>query len=143
MATTVYETKEIELQDGTEVTLKPLNIRNQRLFMTRFNKGVQGVRDTLEANVEAADAKDTAKALELSAKQESEWVDTLVACAIICLKPELEQLQGTAKAATDYAEEVLDTQTISEILRVCAGINLDADLTTLTAATATEKIGTP
>ena len=111
--------------------------------MTRFNKGVEGVRKTLEAHEVAAKDKDNELAMKLSQQQESDWVDTLVACAIICLKPELEQLQGTAKAATEYAEEVLDTQTISEILRACAGINLEADLTSLTAATTTEKIGTP
>jgi hypothetical protein len=143
MATTVYEIETVELQDGTEVTLRPLNIKRQRKFMLRFNKGVQGVKETLEASSVASDEKDDQKALDLMQKQETDWIDTLVACAIICLESELEQLQGTAKAATEYAEDVLDTQTISKILKVCAGINLEADLTELkAAATAVDQIGT-
>ncbi len=38
MATTVYDTEEIVLQNGTKVTLKPLTIKQLRKFMLVVNK---------------------------------------------------------------------------------------------------------
>jgi len=38
MATSVYEVVEIELQDGTKVTMKPLKISLLRDFMKEFQK---------------------------------------------------------------------------------------------------------
>jgi hypothetical protein len=38
VATTVYSTIEIELLDGTTVTVKPLSIKNLRLLMREWNK---------------------------------------------------------------------------------------------------------
>jgi uncharacterized protein (DUF342 family) len=142
MATTVYETKDIVLQDGTEVTLKPLNIKRQRLFMKRFNQGVVKVRETVEAIKKAAEEEQESQAMKLQEKQEQEWLDTLIACAVVCLASEIEQFRGTPKDATEHAEEVLDTQTISEVLKVCAGVNLEADMTNLVAAAVTETTGT-
>lgn len=37
MATRVYTTEEVELQDGTEVTLRPLPIKQLRKFMTELS----------------------------------------------------------------------------------------------------------
>lgn len=38
MATKVYETLELELQDGTVVTVKPLNLKNLRAVMKEWQK---------------------------------------------------------------------------------------------------------
>jgi hypothetical protein len=38
MATSVYEIVEIELQDGTKITMKPLKIKVLREFMKEFQK---------------------------------------------------------------------------------------------------------
>lgn len=38
MATKVYETIELELQDGTVVTVKPLNLKTLRLVMKEWQK---------------------------------------------------------------------------------------------------------
>ena len=38
MATSVYETVEVELIDGTNVTMRPLKISLLREFMTEFQK---------------------------------------------------------------------------------------------------------
>ena len=38
LATTVYDTEEIVLQNGTKVTLKPLTIKQLRKFMVVVNK---------------------------------------------------------------------------------------------------------
>lgn len=38
MATKVYETIELELQDGTVITVKPLNLKTLRLVMKEWQK---------------------------------------------------------------------------------------------------------
>jgi len=38
MATKVYETLELELQDGTVITVKPLNLKNLRAVMKEWQK---------------------------------------------------------------------------------------------------------
>lgn len=41
MATKVYETLELELQDGTVITVKPLNLKNLRAVMKEWAKAQQ------------------------------------------------------------------------------------------------------
>jgi hypothetical protein len=107
MAKTVYTTEVIELQNGAEVTLRPLNIKGTRVFNEKF-KEFQG-----------PDTPDEERALEI-----------LVDLAAICLKRDLPDLV----ADKDALEEALDIATIYKILEVCGGLDLKGMNAQLTAA---------
>lgn len=82
MATQVYETVEIELQDGSTVTIKPINIKNLRRLMATWNK-------TSEA------------------KSEDEFLDILLECTNIAFSqfnPDVtkEQLEELLDLQTMY-----------------------------------------
>lgn len=104
MATTVYTTEEIELQDGTTVTLRPLNIKNLRKFMRVMDEFT---------NVET----------------EEQGMDILVDAAAICLvreKPEFfDADKGTHGGASEEGEDILDMQSVYKILEVCGGVKLN------------------
>lgn len=111
MATTVYQTEDIILQDGTEITLKRLNIKNQRKFMNRFE------------NLEVTESNDEA-------------TDQMVELAKICLVGVLKGTKHEENSQDDeWLEEVLDEPTIYKIIEVCAGIKLN-DPNLLAAAAA-------
>ncbi|AYB71081.1 tail assembly chaperone [Streptomyces phage Yaboi] len=100
MATSVYTTEEIVLQDGTEVTLKPLNIKNLRKFMKKW-KGLS------EIKVEESGDSD-------------ELVDFIIDAAQICLASLYPDYANKAKY-----EEAVDIPTVHKIIEVCAGIKLN------------------
>lgn len=104
MATKVYETYEIELQDGTKAVLKPLSIKKLREFMSYMSK--------MDGN-----------------QTEDEVVSILLKAAALGLQDSAPELAKD----TDKLEEVLDMPTIKKIIEVCGGINLD-DPNLLTAA---------
>jgi hypothetical protein len=60
MATKVYETLELELQDGTVITVKPLNLKNLRAVMKEWGKAQ-------------------------SVESEDEFLDILIKCTSIAL----------------------------------------------------------
>lgn len=103
MATTVNETKEVVLIDGTKIAVRPLKISLLRPFMKKF----EGI---------AAVAEDNEKSMTL-----------LMECVQIAMqqyKPEL---------ATDLAalEETLDLPTVYKIVEEASGVKLsDASLVT-------------
>lgn len=96
MATTVYDTEEISLQDGTKVVLKPNRIKYQKQFMTLLEEGG-------------------------SAQTNNEATDQLVALAAICLRGAI----GDKADDTEWLEEALDEPTIYRIIEICGGIKLD------------------
>jgi hypothetical protein len=96
MATKVYETIELELLDGTIVTVKPLNLKNLRAVMKEWSK---------TAGIE----------------NEDEFIDILVACTKISLK----QLAPSLLEPEDVVEEVIDLQTMYKILEIAAEIKLN------------------
>jgi hypothetical protein len=104
LATTVYETYEIELQDGTKVTLKPLSIKKLREFMTHIAK--------LDGSL-----------------SEDQAVDVLIDAATVGLRASAPDLVQDR----DKLEDALDMPTITKIIEVCGGIKLD-DPNLLTAA---------
>jgi hypothetical protein len=108
MAKTVYTTEVIELQNGAEVELRPLNIKGIRLFNDKF------------------------KAFQDSEVQESDQksMDVLVELAGICLKRDLPELV----ADQDALEEALDIDTIYKILEICGGLDLKGINAQVTAA---------
>lgn len=111
MAKTAYDEVELRLQDGEEVTLKPLNIGRLKKFMAAW-KGFQTV--DLEKNEEAA-------------------FDVYITCAGIALQKELEHKfaenvnrQGElSEDYREYLEDTLDMDTIFKVLEVCGGLKLN------------------
>lgn len=107
MANTVYEKKTIELQNGQQVTLVPLAIGRLRRFMDAWEK--------------IADIK-----------EEKDAFDIYINCAGIALERDLggdfEKTVDTNKVLTDdyrsHLEEILDIETIFEVLEVCGGLKL-------------------
>lgn len=112
LATTVYTTEEIELQDGSQITLKPLTIKNLRKFM-EIMKGFE------------------------TAATEDEGFEVCLDAAALCLKTERPEFWEEGKH-TEQFEEVADLPTIYKVLDVCGGIKLnDPNL----LAAATEALG--
>lgn len=96
MATTVYNTKNIILQDGVEIELAPLKIKYLRQLMNIFDE-VRNSKGDLEAII------------------------ALSKCARVCMKqfrPEITQTQ-------EMLEEYVDLQNIYDILDVTAGIKIN------------------
>jgi hypothetical protein len=96
MATTVYKTKNITLQDGVEIELSPLKIKYLRQLMDTFDE-VRNAKGDLEAII------------------------ALSKCARICMKqfkPEITQSQ-------EMLEEYVDLQNIYDILDFTAGIKIN------------------
>lgn len=114
MASTVYSTEEVTLQDDTEVLLKPLNIKSLRVFM-----------ETMDAFGKVQD--------------EEQGLNVLLDASSICLRsqrPELwdNSLNDKKGGHTEDAEELLDMPTIYKILEICGGVKLN-DPNLIAAAT--------
>jgi len=97
MATTVYDIVEIELSDGTNITLKPLPIKQLRKFMEIVNS--MGTDEN---------------------KTELDAMDQFVEAALVCV----EGLGRSDLATKDKFEEVIDTPTMMKILEVAGGLKL-------------------
>jgi hypothetical protein len=104
LASTVYTAEEVELQDGTVVNLKPLNIKSLRKFMKIMEKF---------ANVES----------------EEQGLDILIDASAVCLsrqKPEFyDASKGENGGASEEWEDVADMPTVYKILDVCGGVRLN------------------
>jgi hypothetical protein len=96
MATTVYQTKIIELMDGTEVEIIPLKIKYLRQFMEAFE-----------------DVK--------KSKNDDEAIESLVECVRISMKQFYPEI---SKSVSDV-EDNLDMPTIYKILDISAGIKIN------------------
>jgi len=95
MATTVYETIELELLDGRSIVVKPLNLKNLREVMKEWQKATD-------------------------ATNEDEFLDILINCTAIAFKQFAPDL-----AEKDEIEEAVDLQTMYKILEVSADIRLN------------------
>jgi hypothetical protein len=96
MATTVYNTKNITLQDGVEIELSPLKIKYLRQLMDNFEE-VKNAQNDVEAII------------------------ALSKCARICMKqfrPEITETQ-------EMLEEYVTLQDVYDILDVTAGIKIN------------------
>ena len=96
MATTVYDVEEIQLQNGQNVKLRPLSIKQLRKFMA--------VMSTTQ------DATDEDAALNV----------LIDACGVALAN----QLPDLVKDR-DLLEDALDVPTINRIIKVCGGIDLE------------------
>ena len=108
MATSVYEIVEIELMDGTKVSMRPLKISLLRDFMKEFQKISD--EDISEDNIKS--------------------MDLLLNCATIAMKQYNEEL-----ATKEKMEDIVDLPTVYKIIEVAAGIKLN-DPNALAAALA-------
>ena len=96
MATTIYDTEEIQLQNGDKVILKPLTIKSLRKFM-------EAIQKTSEAQTE------------------DETLTVLIDACAVALEKQLPDLV----ADRDALEDALDVPTINRILEICGGIKMD------------------
>lgn len=97
MATTVYETVEIEVGDQT-VALKPLKIKYLRDFMTEFQKISD--EDIASDNIKS--------------------MDLLLDCAVIAMKQYNPEF-----ASKEALEDLVDLPTVYQIIEVASGIKLN------------------
>ena len=98
MATTVHETQEVVLIDGTKITVRPLKISLLRPFMKKF-EGVAKV------------AEDNEKSMTL-----------LVECVQIAMEQYKPELAGDIQKL----EDLLDLPTVYKIVEAASGINLSS-----------------
>jgi hypothetical protein len=104
MATTVYETTEIELLDGTKVTMRPLKISLLREFMKQF----QTIGDVADDN----DAS----------------MDVLLDCVQIAMK----QYAPDLAVDRERLEDSIDLPSVYKVVEAASGIKFD-DTGNLTA----------
>jgi len=98
VATTVYDIVEIQLSDGTEITLRPLPIKQLKKFMDVVN------------SMQAEENQSEAAAMDVFAD-----------AAMICLSALGRTDLGTNK---DKFEEVIEVPTMMKILEVAGGLKL-------------------
>lgn len=108
MATAVYEIVEVELMDGSKISMRPLKISLLRDFMKEFQK--IGDEEIAEDNIKS--------------------MDLLLDCAVIAMKQYNSEL-----ATKELMEEVVDLPTVYKIIEVASGIKLN-DPNALAAALA-------
>jgi hypothetical protein len=97
LATTVYDVVDIELSDGTSITLKPLPIKQHRKFMEIINS----MQESEDQSEEAA-------------------MDVFIRASMECLKVSRPDL-GTNR---ENFEEVIEIPTMMKILEVSGGLKL-------------------
>jgi len=99
MATTVYETTDLILMDGTKISMRPLKISLLRQFMKKF-----------DSITEVAASNDQS-------------MDVLVDCVEIAMQQYSVELAGDR----EKLEDVLDLVMVYKIIEVASGIKLDAE----------------
>jgi hypothetical protein len=100
MATTVNETKEVVLVDGTKLKIRPLKISLLRTFMSKF-EGIQGA------------ASDNGKAIGI-----------LMECVQIAMRQYKPEIAEDIEAL----EELLDLPTVYQIVEEASGVRLTDSL---------------
>lgn len=95
MATQIYDTIELELQDGRKVTVKPLSIKLLRKFME--------VMRTMDAD-----------------GTEEENLDVLVSACGVALQRQIPEVE----ANTELLEDILDVPTMWKIIEIAGGIKM-------------------
>jgi hypothetical protein len=107
MATTVYDSSEIEMMDGTKVKMRPLKISLLREFMKKF-----------ESIGEVAESNDKS-------------MDVLMDCVQIAMKQYNEKYAENR----EELEDNIDLPSVYKVIEAAAGIKLDAEGNVLTTAT--------
>jgi hypothetical protein len=97
MPTSVYETTEIELMDGTKIKMRPLKISLLREFMKTF----EAIGDVADNNEKS--------------------MDILMNCVQIAMK----QYSPALSESRDALEDVMDLPNVYKVIEAAAGIKLD------------------
>jgi hypothetical protein len=97
MATTVFETTELELMDGTKVKMRPLKISLLREFMKKF------------------------ASLEAVAEDNDKSMDVLMDCVQIAMK----QYSPEMAMSKESLEENIDLPSVYKIIEAASGIKFD------------------
>lgn len=109
MATTVYEVLDLELQDGTEVKVRPLDLKRLRKVMK--------VIEDMNSSTSDEEGKDSGGPVS---DNDEDNLTFLIAATKICLEKQVPDLVKD----DDKFEEALDIPTIWKILEVAAGISM-------------------
>jgi len=99
LPTTVYDTVEIELSNGTVIKVKPLTIAYLKDFMVVLDK-----------------MKDE------SVKTESDILDVFIEAGMVCMK----QFAPDLSTDRDAFEKVIEVPTLMKILEVAGGVKMDS-----------------
>lgn len=110
MATTVYETVELVLQDGTEVEVKPLSIRDQRKATRVLSDFSKAVADKEFEGLDDVDFND-------------KFIDALIEVAKLALAKKNPELLKKP----DELLDLLDSPTLTKIVQVAANWSFDAE----------------
>jgi hypothetical protein len=109
VATSVTETVDVELIDGTKITLRPLPVKALRKVFTKFGEY------TSEAQAAAEKAQEDNTVPDFDPNG-TVLLDNLIECATLALEG--------YKVTLEDPEDVLDIETIYKILKVGADIDL-------------------
>lgn len=99
MATQITKPETVTLQDGKEIEVRPLNIKNLRKFMAVIKK------------------------FEDLTEDESDGIDIMVEAVQVALLKD----HGDIADDRDYLEDNLDMNAINQIMRVAGGVDLSGD----------------
>jgi inhibitor of KinA sporulation pathway (predicted exonuclease) len=98
MATSVYEVIEVQLLDGSSLSIRPLKISVLRDFMKKFDDISKVADDNIKS------------------------MDVLIECAAIAMKQYNPEL-----ATREKLEDVVDLPTVYKIIEVASGIKFGGD----------------
>lgn len=98
MATTIYDTAELELENGEKITVKPLPIKQLKKFMKTIRE------------LDSEEIKDEEAAM-----------DVFVEAAMICLEKTKPELSEDREAF----EENVNVPTMMKILEICGGLKMN------------------
>lgn len=137
MATQIYTTEDITLQDGREVTLKPLPIARLRRFMAAWK-----VIGEVEEGDDGFDIFVNCCGISLEKNFIGEFGDEEKQDGSGLLASAQEKKKGEVLSPKyrDYLGDVLDLETIYKIVEICGGIKLN-DPKVIEAALAQEERG--
>lgn len=114
MATRIYDSEEVELQDGSEVVLRPLVIGRLRRFMEAWKKF-----ENVENDDEGFQVFLNCCGIALEDNFKGKFDTGLKAS-----KEEKEAGEFLSEEYKEYLEEVLDLPTIYKVLEVCGNIKM-------------------
>jgi len=139
MATEVFNTAEIELEDGKAVILKPLPIKFLRKFMEEWNEGldpkiVDGKPTRPITDKIAMDVYTKVNGIALS-RQLKDVIDP------VDQYENYKEFTGMLPKYLDYLEENMNIPNTNKVLEICGGIEAD-DPKLVEAAIAAMEAGT-
>jgi hypothetical protein len=96
MATTVHESRELTLMDGSKISVRPLKISLLRPFMSEFEK----IAEVAENNEKS------------------------MALLMKCVQIAMKQYNPELSTDKDKLEDILDLPTVYEIIEAASGVKL-------------------